>query len=204
MTYPFFRSFTFLLFLTLLSCTAKKESMDHNNDTAIKAITKEMLVESRIYIHMEAVGLKTAFKLQNLLKDHLPDENKFTPIELFFMVETDARFKQKVSLPALRRAYCAAVQQLPPDWWSLPGPVDNSVTQHLVAIPGIEKCLRELLPDAQRLQYMEGEHNTLALDLQWQRGDLAAGLIAAVKNKEFDFFVPLRERLKVRKELLAE
>lgn len=171
----------------------------NNNETAIKKTASDMFAESRTYITMS--GLKSREKLAALLEGHPLDEQHFTPMELFFIVETMPGLKTAVSDKALQDAYCAALKQLPADWWGLPSSTKADVAQHLLAVPDIEICLDNMLADTSPLQYEDGESNTLAIELQWQRGDLAAGLIAAVYNEEFDFRAPLEERLKARDKL---
>ncbi|WP_298740404.1 hypothetical protein [uncultured Chitinophaga sp.] len=173
--------------------------MNNSHDTAIKATIKDMLEESRR--HFSADVLKSGKKLEAQLQEQLPEPSHFTPIELFFMAEISPAFKQIVDNASLQAAYCAALKQLQADWWNEPGMTDRPVTQHLLAIPSIQDGLTKVLADNTPLSYVEGESNTEAIDLQWQRGDLAAGLLAKIYGREFDPRAPLPERLKAREAL---
>lgn len=186
----------FCIYAGVLSCTLKNRNMNDQKETAIKAAIRDMLAESRTYFMTDA--LKSRTRLAALLEDHIPDEKRFTPIELFFMAETSPDAKAAIDDPALQQAYCAALEQLPADWWGLPGNTRVNVAANLLAVPGIEQCLKTLLSNNTALSYLDGESNTLAKELQWQRGDLAAGLLAALYDEEFDFRAPPDERMEER------
>lgn len=169
--------------------------MSDQQVAAIKAVIKDMLAESNT--HFTITGLKSREQLAALLQHYTPDEKLFTPLELFFIIETSPE-PEMISPVALQEAYCAALKQLNAEWWGVPSSTEATVVQHLLQVPGISTCLAALLPDTTPLGYLHGEENTLANQLQWQRGDLAAGLLSVIHGKEYDFRAPLQERKKAR------
>ncbi|MBZ5711967.1 hypothetical protein [Nannocystis pusilla] len=186
-----------LLGLCLGFTTQACVSTSDGDTRAIKEAVQGMLAESRTYLEIDALPSKR--KLDPFLSKPVPEEERFTPIELFFLVETNVLRRESVSAAGLQAAYCAAVRQMPPDWWSMPGSTNTGVARRLLTVPGVETCLTALLDDRTPLRYLDGESNTLAGDLDWQTGDLAAGLLGALRHDDsFDHGARLGERMNVR------
>jgi hypothetical protein len=166
----------------------------------LKASLQKSLKDSRTYFVVE--GLPEAGNVRTLIEQtNEPFWEQLSPIENFFAFEIVPEAVDKAPSAQVAQAYCAAVAQLPSDWWGMPGDADTETAEHLLDQPGIQDCLVGLLENTQPLQYLDGEANTLSKMYQWQVSDLAAGFILALSNQEYETDVDPQSRQIVKQQL---
>lgn len=176
-----------------LPLTAQTTHMD------IKQALAALEAKARTHFALEALQLDNP--LPALFQEHPYNANEYTPFEIFLIVETVPGTATQTDSGLLAGAYAAAVQTLTPDWWGYPGDVRRPLPQQLLKVPGVVAALQPLLSSTSHLQYLHGEANALSTHLQWQRGDLAAGLLAHLVQQPFDAQAPLEKRQAVRRQL---
>ena len=121
-------------------------------------------------------------------------------IDAFFVFGAAGELACVVDRGVVAASSCAALAELPADWWGLPGSSSTPAARDLIALGSpAESCLRGLLDDARPLSYDDdGESNTLAKRLGLTRADLAAELLGLIRHAPYDWRAAPGERAAAR------
>ena len=130
---------------------------------------------------------------------------ELTPVENFFLFEISPPTASRAPANIRAEAFCAGVQQVNSEWWSIPGSRHAETTEHALASDTpITQCLVKLFDDKGELDYADGESNINAEVLRWTVGDLAAGIVAISLGEKYDSRATPEERAARRAELRAK
>ncbi|ACK69226.1 hypothetical protein PCC7424_0770 [Gloeothece citriformis PCC 7424] len=166
----------------------------------LKSALDKCIKDSRSYFSLE--GLKERETVKNIIQQiDDPFWEKLNPLENFFALEIVPEIKQKASPNTVAQAYCTALEQLPSDWWGLPGGTPSESGEHLLKIPNIQACLSQLLNNTNSLNYLDGEARTLTKVHQWQISDLAASFLLTLSDQEYSADASVEERNIIKKQL---
>lgn len=166
----------------------------------MKQILDKMLRDSRQYFIAE--GLPGRQELLDQLKaaPQEPWKGK-TPIQNFFLFEVAPEYLAKAPPAVARDAYCAALGAVPGEWFTPYTSINTSTSKRMLGIEGIDTCLVGKLDDAQLVRFDDSEPHAMASRAQYQVGDLAALMLAAHHQLDYDMNQPLDARKARRQEL---
>ena len=188
----------------LYGCTPSTSPNDSQNMpddkvADIKPLLQKMIDES---FHCYTIDcFEETPQLRKVLAEEAPDWAHLSPLEAFFVFEAQPDLISKADPAIAANAYCAGIKELTSNWWGSPGTPDGDAAAHLLAIPGIEDCLRELLEDQSPLSYHGSEIATMNEMFAWTVADLAGGFIAAIREEAYPFRDDPEERTNYRKGL---
>ncbi|MEO1270774.1 MAG: hypothetical protein AAFX99_22030 [Myxococcota bacterium] len=149
-------------------------------------------VKEAMHDPQEADALATAPRLRAAVGHATPEDLKaLKPLQRFLVMEVSPN----TSLPSeeVAEAYCAALSQLPSDWWGSHGALESIAAERLIAMPGraVDRCLMQALKETTELSYLgDGESNTEALDWGLTVADLAAEFLARRHDLPWDGLEP--------------
>ena len=144
----------------------------------MKALLDQMLRDSSVYYVPEGLPGRTPL-LNELAKQSGDVWERLSPIQSFFVFETEPEYLKKAPREVAQAAYCAAMEVLPGDWWGSYGSPSSDTSQRLLAIEGIDACLRWQLDNERPVTMGDSEPATLAKLEKFQVADLAALFLAA-------------------------
>lgn len=132
---------------------------------------------------------------------------QLTPIENFLLFEVVGLTLSRRAPPDVRiAAFCAGLAEpkVNEEWFGTPAYASNVAGQRLLGsgLP-VETCLVKLFDNTAFAGYAwaDSETSTDAGDLEWTRGDVAAGLVALRYNEPYDRRADPPTRAKRRREL---
>jgi hypothetical protein len=176
----------------------QEDAMLERLRTAVAVCTRD----ARVYLSAEA--LPQASAIRSLARQLGPGElAQLEPLGRFFVYELIPPAAAAAPAGMVAQAYCAALQQLPAEWWGLPGGTISETGQQLLRRPGIRDCLLGLFDDSTPLRYLDGEARTWTSQQGWTVADLAAGFVATLQKESYDSFRPAAERADTRRLLRA-
>jgi hypothetical protein len=118
-----------------------------------------------------------------------PSLDGLSGVDAFFVLGAAGDRARGVDRGVVAAAACAALADLPADWWGLPGAASSPAAREMIELgAAAEPCLRGLLDDARPLSYDDdGESTTLAKQLGLTRADLAAGMLGAIRRAPYNW-----------------
>ncbi|MCB9235289.1 MAG: hypothetical protein H6581_26780 [Bacteroidia bacterium] len=196
-----------LLAILLLSASCKGNSggsaahSPSSNPKDLKQILDQMLLDAEAYSMPEGLPGR-ADLLKALAASPQGYWQDLTPMQLFFVLETDPGQGKVIAPEMQREAYMTAISTLPMEWWGEWSYDESETRNRLLALPGIEARLIESLTDERRVRMGDSESATLAKMYQYQAGDVAAALLHVMHKMEpYNFNQEVGERIKYRRDL---
>lgn len=167
----------------------------------LRPLIRAVMDESRTYFSADTLPSGRALR-QALEAARRGTWQRLQPIERFFVFNAQPSLADDAGPVIVAESYCAALRSLPADWWGLPGAVDTSAAQNLVALGrSAIPCLSSITKEERPLRYLNGEANAIAASLSHTLADLAAGLLAAILKQPFDWRAGPAERAVGRERL---